>query len=130
MNLTFIIAMVIFVYMLDISLLVWISSRFVGINPLKINQVGVVVFAILLFSWIAVSAFIYVPFIIKPFLILASGVIIIGFFITVLDTHFIKALLAGTLFILCQVSLTIFLLREFWNKHFFQGIKFMLFQYF
>ena len=130
MNLTFIIAMVIFVYMLDISLLVWISSRFVGINPLKLNQVGVVVFAILLFSWIAVSAFIYVPFIIKPFLILASGVIIIGFFITVLDTHFIKALLAGTLFILCQVSLTIFLLRELLNKHFFQGIKFMLFQYF
>lgn len=130
MNLTFIIAMVIFVYMLDISLLVWISSRFVGINPLKLNQVGVVVFAILLFSWIAISAFIYVPFIIKPFLILASGVIIIGFFITILDTHFIKALLAGTLFILCQLSLTIFLLRELWNKHFFQGIKFMLFQYF
>ena len=127
MNLSIFIIGAIAVYILDIFFLIWLSGKFVGIQPFPKKDVGILGLAIILLSWLIGTAFVHVPLIIKPFMILLAFALIIYFFILVLDTHFLKATAAGLFFLLCQVVLIIVLLRQFWTKDFFQIVRFILF---
>ena len=127
MNLVLLIVGASVVYILDIFFLLWLSGKFAGIQPLPIKDIGILGLSIILLSWLIGTALVHVPLIIKPFMILLAFVLIIYFFILILDTHFLKATAAGLFFLLCQVVLIIVLLREFWTKDFFQLVKYLLF---
>ncbi|MCI0495296.1 hypothetical protein L0Z72_09850 [candidate division KSB1 bacterium] len=120
MNLYFLIISASIVYILDIFALIWLSGKFVGIDPLPKKDIGVLGLAIILLSWLIGNAVYHVPLIIKPYLILLALVLILYFFILILDTHFLKAIAAGMFFLLCQVVFFIVLLRQFWSIDFFQ----------
>jgi hypothetical protein len=127
MNLYFLIISASIIYILDIFALIWLSGKFVGINPLPKKDIGVLGLAIILLSWLMGTAVYHVPLIIKPYLILLAFVLIVYFFILILDTHFLKAIAAGLFFLLCQVVLFIVLLRQFWSTDFLQLVKYILF---
>ena len=127
MNFSLLITGTVVIYILDIFFLIWLSGKFVGIQPLLKKDIGILGLAIILLSWLVGTAFIHVPLIIKPFMILLAFVLIIYFFTLILDTHFLKATAAGLFFLLCQVVLIIVLLREFWTKDFFQLVRYILF---
>ncbi|MDZ7336791.1 MAG: hypothetical protein ONB32_16700 [candidate division KSB1 bacterium] len=127
MNLSLLIIGAIVVYLLDIFALIWLSGRFVGINPLPIKDIGILGVAIILLSWLIGTAVYHVPLVIKPFMVLLALVLIIYFFILILDTHVLKAIAAGLFFLLCQVVLIVVLLRQFWSADFLNIIKYMLF---
>jgi len=116
------------VYILATFVVIWFSGRFIGIQSMTIKEVGYLGLAIILLSWLIGSALFYVPLIIKPFIILIAGILIIYIFISILDTHILKAIAAGLFFIVCQLIIIVVLLKELWTKDFFQEVKFMLFQ--
>ncbi|HEX9971442.1 MAG TPA: hypothetical protein VGD14_05165 [bacterium] len=119
MNLYLLIISASIIYILDIFALIWLSGKFVGINPLPKKDIGALGLAIILLSWLMGTAVYHVPLIIKPFMILLALALILYFFILILDTHFLKAIAAGLFFLLCQVVLSIVVLRQFWLKDFF-----------
>ena len=124
------IVFIIVVYIFDVFLLIWISGRFAGIRPLRLSKIGVIGLAIILFSWLCVAAFIHVPMIVKPLILIISSIITVYIFITFLETQFLRALAAGSFFVLCQFVIFIFLLQKFWYEDFFQIVKLILFQYY
>ena len=128
MSVSLLFALIIIVYIFDVFALIWISGRFVGIQPFPLSQVGVMGLAVLLFSWLSLSAFIQVPLILKPLILLISAVVTIYIFISLLETHILKSIAAGAFFVLCQLMIFIFLLKQLWNKDFFQIVKIFLFQ--
>ncbi len=115
------------IYLLDTFALIWLSGRFVGINPLPKKDITILGLTIILLSWLIGTAVYHVPLIIKPFMVLLAFVFIIYFFVLILDTHFLKATAAGLFFLLCQVVLIIVLLRQFWSEDFVQLVRFLLF---
>lgn len=127
MNSALLIAAIIIVYILDIFALIWLSAKFVGINPIPLKDVGGLGLSIILLSWLIGTAFYHIPLIIKPFMILLAFILIVYFFILILDAHVLKSIAAGLFFLLCQVVLIIVLLRQFWSKDFFQIIRYILF---
>jgi hypothetical protein len=127
MNVSLLIAGAVTIYILDIFVLIWLSGRFVGIHPLPIKDIGVLGLAIILLSWLIGTAIYQVPLIIKPIMILLAMVIIIYFFVLILDTHFLKAIAAGLFYLLCQVVLIIVILRELWTTDFFKLVRYILF---
>ncbi len=130
MTLNLLIFAAILIYIFDVFILVWLSGKFAGIQPFHLSQVLILTLSILLFSWLAMFAFIHVPFELKPFILVLSAVVIIYIYIISLKTSFLKSLAAGFFFNLTQFVLILFLLRQFWNEHFFQIVKYYLFQYF
>lgn len=127
MNLPLLIIAAIIIYILDIFALVWLSVRFVGINPLPIKDIGVLGLAIVLLSWLIGTAVYHVPLVIKPFILLLGLALILAFFVAILDTQRIKAVAAGLFFLLCQALLFIVLLRQFWSENSLQFIRYRLF---
>jgi len=127
MNFSLLITCAVIIYILDIFFLIWLSGKFVGIQPLPKKDIGILGLAIIMLSWLIGTAFAQVPLLIKPFMILLAFVLIIYFFILVLDTHILKATAAGLFFLLCQVVLIIVVLREFWTKDFFQLVRYIFF---
>ena len=118
------------IYIFDVFLLIWISGRFAGIRPLTLSQIGAIGLAIILFSWLCVTAFIHVPMIVKPLILIISSIITVCIFITSLEKQFLRALAAGSFFVLCQFVIFIFLLQKFWYEDFFQIVKLILFNYY
>ena len=127
MPISLLIAAAIILYILDIFALIWLSGKFVGINPMPLKDGGVLGLSIILLSWLIGTAFYHAPLIIKPFIILLALALIIYFFILILDTHFLKATAAGLFFLLCQIVLIIVLVRQFWSKDFLQIVRYILF---
>ncbi len=127
MNINLLIVSSAIIYILDIFFLLWLSGKFVGIQPLPKKDIGVLGLAIILLSWLIGTAFAHVPLIIKPFIILLAFVLIIYFFILILDTHVLKATAAGLFFLLCQVVLIIVVLREFWTRDFINLVRYIFF---
>lgn len=127
MNYSLLITGVIVIYILDIFFLIWLSGKFVGIQSLPKKDIGILGLAIIMLSWLIGTAFAYVPLIIKPFMILLAFVLIIYFFILILDTHILKATAAGLFFLLCQVVLIIVVLREFWTRDLLNLVKYLFF---
>ena len=130
MNITLLIILAITIYVFDVLFLVWASGRFVGQKPLNFSQVGATGLSIILFSCLSISAFFYVPFMIKPLILIISGAFTIYFFIVFTQTHLLKAIVAALFFIFCQFLLLLIVIKQVWNREFFQYVKFMLFQYF
>lgn len=127
MNLSLLIIVAIIIYILDIFVLIWLSGRFVGINPLPIKDIGVLGLAIMLLSWLMGTALYHVPLVIKPFILLLGLALILAFFVAILETQTIKAVAAGLFFLLCQAVLFVVLLRQFWSQNLIQFIRYMLF---
>ena len=130
MNANIFIILITIVYIFDVCLLIWISSRFAGIRPFQLSRIGTIGLAILLFSWLCLTAFIHVPMIVKPLILIISAIITVYIFIAHLEKQFLRALAAGSFFVLCQSVIFIFLLQKFWYEDFFQIVKLMLFQYY
>ena len=128
MSLNLLIIIVAFLYTLVDFLLIGLSVKFSGINPFPLKSVFTIGVSVILFSWLTLSAFIYVPIIIKPLIIVIAWAITIYIFISFLDTHILRSIASGAFFLLCQVVLFIFLLKHLWNKDFFQIVKIILFQ--
>ncbi len=130
MKISLLIFLSIAIYIADIFFLVWVSGKFIGLKPLKFSKIAITGTAILLFSCLSTSAFFQVPWLLKPLILLISGVLTIYFFIVFFDTQFFKAVAAGLFFIFCQFLLLLLVVRQLWNKDFFQAVKFLLFQNF
>ena len=128
MSLSLLIATIVFLYILDVFLIIWSSGKFAGIKPFPLKAMASIGIAIILFSWLALSAFIYVPLIIKPLIIIISWIITIYIFISLINTHVLRAIASGTFFVICQLVLFVFLLQQLWDKDFFQIVKIILFQ--
>ena len=72
MNLNRLIVSSVIIYILDIFFLIWLSGKFVGIQPLPKKDIGILGLAIIMLSWLIGTAFAHVPLIIKPFMILLA----------------------------------------------------------
>lgn len=114
-------------YILDIFFLLWMSGKFVGIEPLPKKDLAALGVAIVLWSWLIGSAAYHVPLIIKPVMILLWIVFLLYFFVAILETHVTKAIAAALFFLLCQAILVIVLLRQFWSPALMQFIRYILF---
>lgn len=127
MNLSILIISASIIYILDIFGLIWLSARFVGIDPLPKKDIALLGLAITMLSWLIGTAVYHVPWIIKPFMVLLAFVLIVYFFILILDTHLLKAIAAGLFYLICQVVLVVVLLRQFWSEDFMRLVRFILF---
>ncbi len=129
MNLQILILFSATIYICDVFALVWFSGKFAGVKPLNLSNVGITGLAIILLSCLILSAFIHVTFIVKPLILLVSSLLTILIFIMLFDTRFFNALAAGIFFVLSQLIIFIFLLKNAWNMRFFQILKSILFEY-
>ncbi len=118
------------IYVFNVFLVTWLSGRFAGIRPFSLSKIGALGLALILFSWLSLTAFIHVTLILKPLILLLYGIVSVYIFIAILDTHLLRALVAGSFFILCQFVIFIFVIQKLWHEDFFQIVKLMLFQYY
>lgn len=130
MNLSLFIISATIIYILDTFALIWLSGKFVGIDPLPKKDVGILGLAIIMLSWLIGNAIYHVPLIIKPFMVLLAFILVVYFFIMILDTHVLKAVAAGLFFLLCQAVFFITLVRQFWSHDIFQMLRYLLFDSF
>ncbi len=115
------------IYILDVFALIWLSVRFIGIEPVPKKDLAALGAAILLLTWLVGTAVYHVPLVIKPFLLLLGLGAVVAFFVVILETQTIKALAAGMFFLLCQAVLVTVLLRRLWSEELLQMIRYLLF---
>ena len=130
MKANILIALIGIVYIFDVFLLTWISGRIAGIQSFSFSKIGNIGLGVILFSWLSLTAFVHVPMMVKPLILVVSAGVTVYIFIVMLETQPLRAMIAGAFFIVCQFTVIVFLIKELWDKNFFQIIKFILFQYY
>jgi len=128
MNINFLIGAIIIIYVLDIFALIWLSGKFVGIQPFPITDIGLLGLLIILFSWLAGSAFYFVPLDLKFYVVVFAALMIIIIFVLFLNTYILKAVAAGLFFIVCQLLIIILLFRGFLKTDLINVVRYILFQ--
>ncbi len=118
------------IYIIDVFALIWLSVRFIGIEPVPKKDLAALGAAILLLTWLVGTGVYHVPLVIKPFLLFLGFGAVVAFFAAILETQTIKALAAGMFFLLCQAALITVLLRQLWSEKLLQIIRYMLFDAF
>ncbi|MDW7681966.1 MAG: hypothetical protein SCK70_15495 [bacterium] len=117
------------VYVCNVFLLVWLSLKFVGHDTITAKLVALLGTAIVLVSWLTASALLHAPLFLKPMMVLIGCIILIVAFIVLLDPHRLKAITAGTFYVVCQFLVIVLLLRQIWRQDLFEIVKYLLFQH-
>ncbi|MFZ5518264.1 MAG: hypothetical protein ACOY90_16640 [Candidatus Zhuqueibacterota bacterium] len=118
------------VYIVAVFVFIWVSIRLAGFSQQKISHIAFMALNILMVSWLAGMGLVFVPLELKPFILLIGMALIVLIFILLSDEQVLKTLIAGFVFIFCQLFLLMILLREISNRDLFRPLRIFLFEKF
>jgi len=86
--------------------------------------------SIVMVSWLAGLAIVFVPLALKPFILLIEMALIVLIFRIVCAESVLKTLTAGLVFVFCQFFLLVIVLRVISSRDLFRPLRVLLFENF